>query len=155
MSATSGVRISARHSSRGIATGDLDNDGEMEIVAVNLFEPPSLLKNFAPKGNSLLIRAVTASGRDAVGARVAVAAGGHKQIDEVRSGGYHISQGDFRVHFGLGKATEADVTIGWLGGKSDTFSAVSGNRRIVIRQGKGIVESHTLGRIWRALPAAR
>jgi hypothetical protein len=122
--------------------GDLDNDGEMEIVIVNLFEPPSLLKNFGDKGNSLLIRALTASGRDAIGARVTVTTGGHKQIDEVRSGGYHISQGDFRVHFGLGPTAKADVAIQWLEGKTETFPAVAANQRIVIRQGKGIVESH-------------
>lgn len=142
MSAASGTGIAARHSSRGIAIGDLDNDGEMEIVVVNLFEPPSLLKNFGEKGNSMLIRVLTASGRDAIGARVTVTAGGHKQIDEVRSGGYHISQGDFRVHFGLGKATKADVVIRWVDGRTDAFPAVAANQRIVIRQGKGIIESH-------------
>ena len=62
LSGMSGPGIAAKHSSRGIAVGDLDNDGEMEIAVVNLFEPPSLLKNFGPKGNSLLIRALTASG---------------------------------------------------------------------------------------------
>jgi hypothetical protein len=141
MSAAGGPGIAARHSSRGIAIGDLDNDGAMEIVVVNLFEPPSLLKNFGEKGNSLLIRAVTASGRDAIGARVTVTTAGHKQIDEVRSGGYHVSQGDFRVHFGLGKAAKADVAVRWLGGQTETFPAVAANQRIVIRQGKGIIEA--------------
>jgi hypothetical protein len=142
MSAASGPGIAAPHSSRGIAVGDLDNDGEMEIVVVNLFEPPSLLKNFGNKGNSLLIRALTAAGRDAIGAQVTVTTGSHKQTDEVRSGGYHISQGDFRVHFGLGRAAKADVAIRWLEGKTETFPGVAANQRIVIRQGKGIVESH-------------
>jgi hypothetical protein len=109
---------------------------------VNLFEPPSLLKNFGPRGNALLIRAVTASGRDAIGARITVASGGKKQIDEVRSGGYHISQGDFRVHFGLGSATKADVTIRWPQGASATFAGVDANQWIVVREGKGIVERH-------------
>jgi len=141
MSATSGQGIAAQHSSRGIAIGDLDNDGEMEIVVVNLFEPPSLLKNFGKKGNSLLIRALTVSGRDAIGSRVTVTTGAHKQIDEVRSGGFHISQGDFRVHFGLGQAVKADIAIRWLGGKTETFPAVDANQLVVIRQGKGIIES--------------
>jgi hypothetical protein len=114
----------------------------MEIVVVNLFEPPSLLKNFALRGNSLLIRAVTATGRDAVGARITVAAGGRKQIDEVRSGGYHISQGDFRVHFGLGRETKADVTVRWPQGKSETFPGVDAGQWVVIREGKGIFERH-------------
>ena len=125
----------------GIAIGDLDNDGEMEIVVVNLFEPPSLLKNFGSKGNSLLIRAVTSSSRDAVGARISLTTGARQQIDEVRSGGYHVSQGDFRVHFGLGKETKADIAIRWPDGKTDTFPNIGANQRIVIRQGKGVVES--------------
>jgi len=98
-----GPGITAKHASRGIAAGNLDNDGSQEIVTVNLFEPPFLLKNFGPKGNALLLRAVTASGRDAMGARLTLAVRRRKEIDEARSGGYHISQGDFRVHFGMGR----------------------------------------------------
>ena len=139
MSSTAGPGIAALHSSRGIAVGDLDNDGEMEIVAVNLFEHPSLLKNFGEKGNSLLVQALTASGRDAIGARISVAAGGRKQIDEVRSGGFYVSSGDFRCHFGLGRATVADVTVRWPQGKIESFSKVPANRRVTIREGKGIV----------------
>ena len=140
MSYTGGPGISDKHSSRGIAVADLDNDGSLEIVAVNLFEPPSLLKNFGPHGNSLLIRAVTASGRDAIGARVTVTSAHRKQIDEVRSGGYHISQGDFRVHFGLGQDPKADVMIRWQQGPSETFKDVDANQWITVREGKGIVE---------------
>jgi hypothetical protein len=143
MSSTAGSGVKAKHSSRGLAIGDLDNDGTMEIVVVNLFEPASLLKNFGAHGNSLLIRAVTASGRDAIGARITVAAAGRKQIDEVRSGGYHISQGDFRVHFGLGRETKADVTIRWLQGPPETYTGVPANQCITVRQGKGIVERHS------------
>jgi len=142
MSSTAGPGITAKHSSRGIAVGDLDNDGSEEIVVVNLFEPPSLLKNFGPRGNALLVRAVTASGRDAVGARITVTAGHRKQIGEVRSGGYFISQGDFRVHFGLGQATKADVSIRWPQGAIETVKDVEANQWIVVREGKGIVERH-------------
>ena len=142
MSSTGGPGITAKHSSRGLAVADFDNDGSMEIVVVNLFEPPSLLKNYGPRGNSLLIRAMTATGRDAVGARVTVSAGGRKQIDEVRSGGYHISQGDFRAHFGLGKETKADVTIRWPQGKIETYPGVAANQWIVAQEGKGIVARH-------------
>ena len=142
MSATGGPGITAKHSSRGVAVADFDNDGSMEIVVVNLFEPPSLLKNFGPHGNSLLIRAVTATGRDAVGARITVTAGGRKRIDEVRSGGYFVSQGDFRVHFGLGHETKADVTIRWPQGAVETLRGVDANQWITVREGKGIVETH-------------
>jgi hypothetical protein len=142
MSSTAGPGITAKHSSRGIAVGDLDNDGSEEIVVVNLFEPPSLLKNFGTRGNALLVRAVTASGRDALGARITVTSGQRKQIDEVRSGGYHISQGDFRVHFGLGQAIKADVSIRWPQGAIETLRDVEANHWIVVREGKGIVERH-------------
>jgi enediyne biosynthesis protein E4 len=146
VSSTAGPGILAGHSSRGIAVGDLDNDGSEEIVVVNLFEPPSLLKNFGPSGNALLVRAVTASGRDAPGARITVTSGHRKQIDEVRSGGYHISQGDFRVHFGLGKALKADVSIRWPQGATETLKDVSANQWVVVREGKGIVERHPFTR---------
>ena len=142
MSDTSGPGISEAHSSRGIAVGDLDNDGSLEIVTINLFERPSLLKNYGEKGNSLLVQAITASGRDALGARVTVAAAGRKQIDEVRSGGFHISSGDFRVHFGLAAEKKCDVTVRWVGGASETVKGVDANQWVVIREGKGIVGSH-------------
>jgi enediyne biosynthesis protein E4 len=144
MSSTAGSGITVKHSSRGIAVGDLDNDGSEEIVVVNLFEPPSLLKNFGPRGNALLVRALTASGRDAIGARITVTSGQRKQIDEVRSGGYFISQGDFRVHFGLGSTNKVDFTIRWPQGTTETFQHVAANQWIVAREGKGIVERHPL-----------
>ena len=146
MSFTAGPGITAKHSSRGIAVGDLNNDGSEEIVVVNLFEPPSLLKNFGPRGNSLSVRAVTASGRDAPGARITVTSGHRKQIDEVRSGGYFISQGDFRVHFGLGQATRADINIRWPQGTTQTIKDVDANQWIVVREGQGIVGRHPFPR---------
>ncbi len=143
MSGHAGSGISARHSSRGIAVGDLDNDGSMEIIVVNLFEPPSLLKNFGETGNSLLIRALTASGRDAIGARVTVKSALGTQIGEVRSGGNQISQGDFRVHFGLGHDARASVSIRWPQGATETLPGVEANQWIVVREGRGVVERHS------------
>ena len=98
LSPQAGSGIAAAHSSRGLAIGDLDNDGNEEIVIVNMGEAPSLLKNLAPStGNSILIRLLTSTNRDAIGARVTVTANGQKQMDEVRSGGSYISQSDFRL----------------------------------------------------------
>jgi enediyne biosynthesis protein E4 len=145
MSSTGGPGITAKHASRGLAVGDLDNDGSQEIVVVNLFEPPSLLKNFGPRGNALEVRAVTSSGRDAIGARLTLTVGARKEIDEVRSGGYHISQGDFRVHFGMGHATKGDLTIRWPDGpvtNVESIPNVDTNQWIVVREGRGIVERH-------------
>lgn len=153
MSSTAGAGITAKHSSRGIAVGDLDNDGSEEIVVVNLFEPPALLKNFGPRGNALLVRALTASGRDAIGARITVTSGHRKQIDEVRSGGYFISQGDFRVHFGLASNNRADVTIRWPQGATETLKDVTANQWIVVREGKGIIERHPFASSPSAAPS--
>jgi hypothetical protein len=138
LSSQGGLGVTTPHSSRGLAIGDLDNDGELEIVIVNMGEAPSLLKNFGPRtGNSLLVRAVT-SGRDAIGARITLTAGGHKQIDEVRSGGSFISQSDFRVHFGLGKADIADLSVRWPDGKTESFTGVAAGQIVTIEEGKGI-----------------
>ena len=121
--------------------GDLNNDGNQEIVIVNMGESPSLLKNVAPvAGHSILIRAVTATNRDAVGARVTVTANGQTQMDEVRSGGSYISQSDFRLHFGLGKASSANLSVHWPDGKVENFSNIAAGQIVTIQQGKGIVK---------------
>jgi hypothetical protein len=146
ISPQAGPGIAARHSSRGIAFGDLDNDGNLEIVVVNMHESPSLLKNFGESGNSILVQALTAFGRDAVGARLTVTAGGASQIDEVRSGGYYVSHGDFRVHFGLGSETEADLEVRWPDGRTESVGQVPVNHWVVVQQGKGIVRVKELKR---------
>jgi len=141
LSSKAGLGITTPHASRGLAVGDLDNDGNQEIVIVNMGEAPSLLRNIAPlAGNSVLIRLLTDTHRDAIGARATVTAGGQKQMDEVRSGGSYISQNDFRLHFGLGKATTADVSVRWLDGKVESFSKVQSGQIVTIEEGKGIVK---------------
>ena len=104
-------------------------------------EAPSLLKNVAlVLGHSILIRALTATNRNAIGTRVTVTANGQTQIDEVRSGGSYISQSDFRLHFGLGKATSANLTVHWLDGKVENFSSVAAGEIVTIQEGKGIIK---------------
>lgn len=138
LSSEGGPGIAAPHSSRGLAVGDLDNDGSEEIVIVNMNEAPSLLKNLSSHiGNSLVVRAMF-SGRDAVGARITLTANGRKQIDEVRSGGSFISQNDFRLHFGLGSAKTADIAIRWQDGKVENFPGIAAGQIVTIEEGKGI-----------------
>ncbi len=140
LSSAAGSGITDAHSSRGLAVGDLDNDGQQEIVIVNMGEPPSLLKNFAPTSlNSLTVRVLTASGRDDIGARVTLTAGGQKQMNEVRSGGSFLSQSDFRLHFGMGKATSASLAVRWLSGKTETFTNLAAGQIVTVQEGKGIV----------------
>ena len=141
LSSQAGSGITTPHASRGLAIGDLDNDGSEEIVIVNMGEAPSLLKNLAPaSGKSILIRLLTSSGRDAIGARVTATANGQKQMDEVRSGGSYMSQSDFRLHFGLGNAAAANLAVRWLDGKTENFSSVAAGEIVTIQQGKGIVK---------------
>ncbi len=139
ISPQAGSGINESHASRGLAVGDLDNDGNEEIAIVNMGEAPSLLKNTSPPpGHSIVIRAVTGN-RDAIGARVTVTAGGMKQMDEVRSGGSYMSQSDFRLHFGLGKATSVNIEIRWPDGKTQDFPGVAAGKIVTIQEGKGIV----------------
>ena len=135
MVGAAGPGIAAQHSSRGIAIGDLDNDGTLEIVTVNMHQAPSLLKNYAPTGNSILVEVLMKSGRAALGAKIDVSAGDRTQTDEVRSGGYHISHSDFRVHFGLGDAEKVDITIRWPDGEESSYSGVAANAWVVITEG--------------------
>ena len=134
-----GPGILAEHSSRGLAVGDLDNDGSPEIIVVNMGQPPSLLKNMLPaSGNAVLVRAMTA-GRDAIGARLSLTASGRTQIDEVRSGGSFISQSDFRIHFGLGIAKTGDLSVRWPDGKTEKFPGIASGQIVTVEEGKGIV----------------
>ena len=139
MSVKAGSAILKKHSSRGLSLGDFDNDGALEIVIVNMHEAPSLLKNFGEKGNSLLVRTLTKTGRDAIGSRVSVISDGQLTTDEVRSGDHYTSQSDFRLHFGIGTASKSDIQIRWPNGELSRYENVSANQSVTIRQGVGIV----------------
>ena len=122
--------------SHGVAAADVDNDGSVEILVNNSHDPPSLLKNYGDHGNWILLALTgTKSNRDGIGARVTVRAGGHQQTQEVRSGGGYISQSDFRLHFGLGKAAKADsIEIRWPNGIIQRLENVPANRITKIRE---------------------
>jgi len=136
ISAQSGPAIMAKHSARGAAFGDLNNDGALEVVVNNMDEVPSLLVNRARKQNWLLVSLRgTKSNRDAIGARVTVKAGKLEQVDEVRSGGSYLSNGDKRLHFGLGAAPRADwIEVRWPSGVTERFPAAEANREIFLTE---------------------
>jgi hypothetical protein len=142
ISSTSGPGVSAAWPSRGSAAGDLDNDGSLEVVIVNLGERPSLLKNFGPKQNWLMVEcAGTKCNRDAVGARVTVHAGGKRISGEVQTGSSYLSQNDHRLHFGLGESARFDkIVVDWPGGESETFPGGEANRILKVGQGSGLVK---------------
>ena len=101
---------------------------------------PSVLKNFAGRGNAILIGLTgVQSNRSAIGAKIRVTAGALIQTATVTSGSSYLSQSDFRQHFGLGKATEADrIDILWPNGRTESLSHIAANQEIRIREGEGI-----------------
>jgi hypothetical protein len=125
---------------RGCAFGDFDNDGDIDVLVNCINDVPQLLRcDQAEKTNWLKIKTVgTKSNRSGIGARIyCVTAGGHRQMDEVRSGNSYISQNDLRVHFGLGKATKADLEIHWPSGQVDKLAGVAANQILSVTEGKG------------------
>src|SRR5208283_5335293 len=143
ISLNAGPGITTPFNSHGVAAADFDNDGAVEILVNNSHDRPSLLKNLGDHENWILLKLEgTKSNRDAIGARVTVRVGHHQQMQEVRSGSGYISQSDFRLHFGLGKATKADaVEIRWPSGLVQRFENVTGNRIVRIRESIGIMEN--------------
>jgi hypothetical protein len=142
VSASAGPGIQAGAVSRGCAFGDLDNDGDIDIVINNLDAAPSILRNEGGNRNNwLLIKCIgTRSNRSAIGARVQVMTGDHAQVDEVSSGSSYYSQNDLRLHFGLGRAVRADrIEVRWPAGQRESAKAVEANQFIVIQEGSGII----------------
>ena len=123
-------------SSRGLATGDTNNDGRVELLIANLDERPSLLSARGAEGHWLsLMLEGTESNRGAVGARVTVTAGDLVQIREVRRGGSYQSQSDPRLHFGLGGAKTIDkVEIRWPGRARQSIESVKVNQVLIIKE---------------------
>jgi enediyne biosynthesis protein E4 len=128
-------------SRRGVAFGDLNNDGKVDLVILNTGEPPTLLLNDTlTKNHRVLLRLVgTSSNRSAIGARVTVKAGELVQMNEVRAGGSYLSQNDPRLHFGLSSATRMDeVDILWPSGRRERLLDVPADFIYTIVEGRGI-----------------
>jgi hypothetical protein len=138
ISASSGSGMKDVQSSRGLAAGDLDNDGGLEIVISNMGERPTLLKNFAPRKNWLMLQCVGRSDLDAIGARVRVRVEDRWMVAEVQSGASYLSQGDPRLHFGLGDSTTYEaVEVRWPTGERERFAGGRANQLVVLKQGSG------------------
>jgi hypothetical protein len=140
ISASSGPGITKAVSSRGLAVGDLWNDGRISAVVSNMNAPPSLLVNQVRTANHwVAFRTIGAkSNRDGIGARIRVRAGGRTFIDEVRSGSSFDSNNDMRVHLGLGTAAKLDwVEVRWPSGLLERFENVSVDAVRTIKEGTG------------------
>jgi len=142
LGADAGPALEASHCGRGAAFGDFDNDGDMDVVIMNVNEPPSLIRNDAPPGNHWIkIRLEgTKSNRSALGARVVVRYGGKVQVQELMSQTSFLSANDPRLHFGLGAAATADVEIRWPMGTVEKFPGLAAGQLVTIREGQGIVK---------------
>src|SRR5271155_3214576 len=136
-----GPGVAAHHSSRGCAFGDFDNDGDVDILIINLNEPPSLLRNdILGKANWIKVKLEgVKSNKSAIGARVLAFYGGKSQTQSLLSQSSFYSCNDPRLHFGLGANTTVDIDVHWPSGLSESFKHLSVNRLITLREGVGMV----------------
>jgi hypothetical protein len=139
--------------SRGAAFGDIDNDGDIDVVINNLDGKPLILRNDGGNQNNwVTLQLLSGQGnRDALGARVKVMAGDLVQWDEVRSGGSYLSSSDLRLHFGLERRSHVDlIEVHWPDGKVETFRDAPANQFLVIEEEKGLLRSPTVQNYQRA-----
>jgi hypothetical protein len=125
---------------RGLAAGDLDNDGRIDVVIVSQDEPVALLHNQSDPGHVLTLRLEgTKSNRDAIGAVVAVASGGRTRVAPRLGGGSYQSAGEPRLHFGLGPDPRVDhVEVRWPSGRVDRFEALAADAGYLLREGNPV-----------------
>ena len=144
--------LSTPQPGRGAAFGDYDNDGDVDVFVLSVNGAGRLLRNDAGNGSRWLrVKLVGAarehsvgstgaprlSNRNGIGARVTVWAGGRPQVGEVRSGSSYLSQNDFRLHFGLGRAPTVDsLKVRWPGGAVDWIRSILVDTEIVVREGE-------------------
>ncbi len=138
---TAGEGIATPHSSRGCAFGDFDNDGDIDVLIVNMNEPPSLLRNdLKPGQNWLKVKLEgVKSNRSAIGARVVMHYGTKVQAQAVVSQSSYYSCNDPRLHFGLGASMEATVDVFWPSGLKEQYRKIPANQLVTLREGVGIV----------------
>jgi hypothetical protein len=140
VSESSGPGINTPLSSRGLAIGDLWNDGRQSVVINNMHAKPSLLVNTLRSPNHwVAFKTVgTRSNRDGIGAKITVHLGKRILVDEVRSGSSYISQNDMRVHFGLGQAAKMDaVQVRWPSGLVERFEELAVDAIHTLKEGAG------------------
>jgi hypothetical protein len=144
ISKRAGAAIEVPRVSRGLAVGDLFNDGKLEAVMENLEGAPTILR---PEGGppnhwiSFQLEGVKCN-RLALNARIRVKAGGVVQLGEVLSGGSYLSQNDLRIHFGLGDRDRVETTeILWPDGSVDRLAGLAANRFYVVREGAGVIST--------------
>ena len=141
VTASAGPAFAVEKVGRGLVAGDIDNDGDLDLLITNNGQTADVLRNDGEHGNALLVRLIgKQSNRDGVGARLRVITGTRTQIREVKAGSSYFGQNDLRQHVGLGTNARADrLEVRWPSGKTDTVENVPANQIITVREGEGIV----------------
>lgn len=135
-------------SSRGCAFGDFDNDGDIDVLVMNMNEPPSLLRNdylsrqSRGSNNWLSLKLIgTKSNRSAIGARVRLTTGAHLQTQELTSQSSYYSHNDPRLHFGLGSNQVVDrIEIRWPNGQTEAIKEIKANQILTVKEGAGVIK---------------
>ncbi|HKE87933.1 MAG TPA: CRTAC1 family protein [Vicinamibacterales bacterium] len=138
--------------SRGLASADIDNDGDLDLLVTNNGQTGDLLRNDG--GNreySLLVRVIgVKSNRDGIGTRLRLTAAGRTQVREVKTGSSYLSQSDPRVHFGLGSVARVErLELRWPSGRTEIVQDVPANHLITVREGEGMVGATPFARARR------
>jgi hypothetical protein len=136
-----GPAFAAETVSRALARGDIDNDGDLDVlITSNGGAVQLLLNDGGNRNNALLVRTVGTpkSNRDGIGARLELTADGRTFVDQVTSGSSYLAQHDMRAHFGLGRAQRADqLEITWPSGRVDVLKSLPANHVITVHEGQG------------------
>lgn len=144
ISKESGLRDLPMFSGRGAAFGDLNNDGLVDVVIVNLGDKPQVLLNSTKNQNQRILVRLIENGKNkgAIGSRITLKTDKRSMIQEVQAGASYLSQNDFRLHFGFPKDEKIEsVEVRWSNGKIEKISGIEPNKIITINQGKGSAES--------------
>ena len=147
VSASAGDAFKIKRVHRGAAFGDIDNDGDIDVLVTSVNGPVELLRNdSAPDYRKLLIKTIgVRSNRDGIGTRMTAYAGDLKQTREVKSTYSYMSSNDFRVHFGLAAHTGIDsLIVSWPSGLKETLQGLQADQQITIREGEGAVSQTPL-----------
>ena len=142
MKAAAGPGFAPELVSRGVAAGDIDNDGDLDLLITNNGGEANLLLNEGGSaGQAMLVRLIgEKSNRSAIGARLILSVGSGRLLREVQSGSSYLAQNDLRGHFGLGPATRAErLEIRWPSGATETIDNLPANHVFTVREGKGVV----------------
>ena len=141
ISQLAGAAIQIPQVSRGLAVGDLFNDGQLDIVVENLEGEPMILRTEGgPRNHWISVELEAAKGSPlALNARLRATAGDLVQLDEVRSGGSYLSQSDLRIHFGLAGHEKVDkLEIFWPSGKVETLTNLKADHFYLAKEGQGV-----------------